>query len=474
MLSLSKHLARAVRVSNPTARARCFDKLSMTFFYKASSLTLSFPTPVKFLPLLFLAATAFAQSQQAPLLRAEGPKIVDAQHHEVLLRGMNLGGWLLQEGYMMKPGYGGTQGSVKKVLYAAGLSDAQVEKFYQQYRDNFITKADIDFIGQQGFNCIRLPLHYDLFLTPAQRAVRNGVIRGTVPYADYVAKLKEWQQKGELFQEPAKLEAIRIIDQTLAWCAANKLYVVLDLHAAPGAQGTDTNIADALKANDFWNEPVYQELTNGLWATLAKRYKNDGRIAMYDLINEPNNVPGGNPPIQAMFEKLINTVRAQGDEHLLLLEGNGFGNNYNDLLPTSFTHRENLVYNAHRYNMEKYPLSNALDASNPDANQLGTIGNLVAFRKAQNVPVWIGETGENTPQWMGEAARNLNSVGIGWCNWTYKRFNDKPIAALLRIKPPYPVDVKSAADLPVILENIKFKNCVPNPEVIAALKAELK
>jgi endoglucanase len=75
---------------------------------------------------------------------------------------------------------------------------------------------------------------------------------------------------------------------------------------------------------------------------------------------------------------------------------------------------------------------------------------------------------------MGEAAHNLNSVGIGWCNWTYKRFNDQPIAALLRIKPPYLVDVKSAADLPVILEDIKFKNCVPNPDVIAALKAELK
>ena len=424
---------------------------------------------------LFAALPALAQTPTAPLLRAEGPKIVDAQHHEVLLRGMNLGGWLLQEGYMMKPGHEGTQGSVKKGLYAAGLSDAAVEKFYQQWRDNFITKADIDFIAQQGFNCIRLPLHYDLFLTPAQRAVRNGVIRGTVPYPDYVAKLREWQQKGELFQEPAKLEAIRLIDQTLGWCAANKLYVVLDLHAAPGAQGTDRNIADILQANDFWQEPVFQDVANGLWATLAKRYKNDGRIAMYDLINEPNNVPGGNPPIQQALERLINTVRAQGDAHLLLLEGNGYGNNYNDLEKKTFTHQENLVFNAHRYSiLPKYPLSNAVDASNPDANQLGAIGNLLRFREAQNAPVWVGETGENSPEWMGEAARNLNSVGIGWCQWTYKRFSDKPIAALLRIKPPYLVDVKSAADLPVILEDIKFKNCVPNPEVIAALKAELK
>jgi len=431
---------------------------------------------VKLLPFLFLAALpALAQTTNAPLLRAEGPKIVDAQHHEVLLQGMNLGGWLLQEGYMMKPGYGGTQGSVKKVLYGAGLSEAAVEKFYQQWRATFITKADIGYIAQQGFNCIRLPLHYDLFLTPQQRAVRNGVIRGTVPYASYVAKLKEWQQKGELFQKPQQLDAMRLIDQTLGWCAANKLYVVLDLHAAPGAQGTDSNIADALQGNDFWNEPVYQTITNELWATLAKQYKNDGRIAMYDLVNEPNNVPGGNAAIHTMFERLINTVRAQGDQHLLLLEGNGFGNNYNDMLPSSFTHRENLVYNSHRYSiLPKYPLSNAPDASNPDANQLGALANLVRFRETQNVPVWVGETGENSPEWIGEAARNLNAAGIGWCSWTYKRFSDKPIASLLRIKPPYLVDAKSAADLPAILEDIKFVNCVPNEGVVQALGAELK
>ncbi|MDO7849982.1 glycoside hydrolase family 5 protein [Hymenobacter convexus] len=425
--------------------------------------------------LLLLLLTVLPGLAQTPLLRADGPKIVDAQNREVLLQGMNLGGWLLQEGYMMKPGYGGTQGSVKKVLYQAGMSDAAVERFYQRYRDNFITKADINFIAQQGFNCIRLPLHYDLFLTRQQRAVRNGVIRGTVPYAEYVDKLKQWQQAGQLFQKPAQLEAIRIIDKTLAWCAANKLYVVLDLHAAPGAQGTDSNIADALQPLDFWKEPVFQDMTNGLWATLARRYKNDGRIALYDLVNEPNNVPGGNPPIQAMLERLINTVRGEGDQHLLLLEGNGYGNNYNAIEKRTFTHQENLVYNSHRYSiLPKYPLSNALDATNPDANQLGAIANLLRFRETQNVPVWVGETGENSAQWMGEAARNLNSVGIGWCQWTYKRFNDKPIAALLRIKPPYIVDVKSAAELPQILENIKFQNCLPNPDVIAALKAELK
>ncbi|OGX90546.1 T9SS type A sorting domain-containing protein [Hymenobacter coccineus] len=83
------------------------------------------------------------------------------------------------------------------------------------------------------------------------------------------------------------------------------------------------------------------------------------------------------------------------------------------------------------------------------------------------MPIWVGETGENTNGWMHDAAASLNSVGIGWCNWTYKRFDTGPNAALLRITPPFIVDGPSG--LAQVLENIKFANCVPNPGVVSAL-----
>ena len=411
---------------------------------------------------------ARAQTQ----LQASGPKIVNASGQEVILRGMNLGGWLLQEGYMMKPGYSGTQGSVKKLFYQAGLSDAEVENFYQQWRSNFITKADIDYIAAKGFNCVRLPLHYDLFLTPSQRAVRNSVIRGTVPYSSYVASLTDWYNTNQLFTDPASLDAIQLIDKLLGWCASNGLYVVLDLHAAPGAQGTDTNISDALQPNDFWNQPIYQDITNRLWATVATRYKNDPRVAMYDLINEPNNVPGGYPggnlAIKAALQRLINTVRATGDQHLLLLEGNGYGNNYDYMEKRNFTNTANLVYNAHRYDSPNYPLSNDVNATGGSANQLGLIGNMTRFRTDNDVPIWVGETGENSNAWMGEAARNVYSVGIGWCHWTFKRFEDGPNAAFMHIPSPYLVD-NVTANMAKVLENIQFANCVPNDGVISAI-----
>ncbi|UOQ96439.1 cellulase family glycosylhydrolase [Hymenobacter sp. 5317J-9] len=408
-----------------------------------------------------LLAPASAQS----FLHAAGPKIVNADNQEVLLNGVNLGGWALQEGYIVKPGWPGingrqTQGTVKKTLYDLGMSDADVEAFYQSYRDNFITRADIDFLASKGFNCVRLPLHYDLFLTPTQRAMRNSVLRGTTSYAAYVSALTGWYNTNQLFVDSANMEALHLIDNVLAWCAANNMYVVLDLHATPGSQGTDTNIADALQPLDLWNQPIYQDITARLWGTIAARYKNDARVAMYDLINEPNNVPG-NQQIQSLLQRLITTVRAEGDNHLLLLEGNGFGNDFNLMEKSTFTNTANLVYNSHRYSGPTYLLDNnvaSVDLANP--NNLRTIGNLTRFRAAQNVPIWVGETGENTDAWMHDAAQSLNSVGIGWCHWTYKRFDGGNNAALFRIPPPYIVD--GVAGLPQVLNNILFGNAVPN------------
>ena len=422
---------------------------------------------------LLLTAAAPARAQQT-LLQASGTRIVNASGQEVILNGMNLGGWMLQEGYMMKPGYSGTQGNVKRLLYYAGQTDAQVEAFYQGWRDNFVTKADIDYIAAKGFNCVRLPLHYELFLTAAQRAVRTGVSKGTVPYSAYVDSLTSWYNRGTLFTDPSTLEGFRLVNETLSWCGGNNLYVVLDLHAAPGAQGSDTNISDALltMGNDFWNNSIHQDVANRLWQALATRYKNDPRVAMYDVLNEPNNVPAaaglnGNQRIKLVMQRFINTIRATGDNHLILLEGNGYGNNYDWMEKRNFTNTANLVYNAHRYDSQAYPLSNSVTASGGSANQLGLIGNMTSFRTDNNVPIWVGETGENSAAWMQQAAVNVNSVGIGYCHWTFKRFENGPNAALFHINPPYVVD--GAANIPAVLQNIKHASLGLNASTLAAV-----
>src|SRR5690606_27757365 len=150
-----------------------------------------------------------------------------------------------------------------------------------------------------------------------------------------------------------------------------------------------------------------------------------------------------------------------GDTHLLMIEGNGWGNNYDYMEPFTFTNRSNLVYNAHRY-----WITNSTTQTDPNPNQINLIANMVNFRSTHNVPVWVGETGENTNAWLSENIQALNSKGIGWCHWTYKRFDSQENAALMRINPPYLMD--GAANMAAVLNNIKFANCVANNGTIAA------
>ena len=421
----------------------------------------------------FLLSVSPLGSQAQELLRASKTEIVDAQGTPVFLKGVGLGGWLLQESYMLGTDTLNSQGRIKRALLRT-MPEADVEKFYQQYRAGFITKADIDFIANQGFNCVRLPMHYDLFLTPAQRHLRNQALAKASAIAPYEAALAQWYDADQLFTNPAQLDGFRYIDNLLTWCKANKIYVVLDLHAAPGGQGADRNINDGLvplatwKYRDAKNRLIYQDIIVRLWQKLSARYQQEPWVALYDLINEPHGLDaahglrGDNSELQGLYARLITAIRNQGDQHLILLEGNGYGNEYTNLTPDKLPIQDktNLVYNAHRY-----WCPNDSAASDPNPNQINLIHNLVAFRDRWQVPVWVGETGENSNEWLTAAAQALNERNIGWCHWNVKRVAGT--TSLLNIKPYGSILTPPGRAL--LLQNIQFHNCVPNRDVLDAL-----
>lgn len=422
---------------------------------------------------LALVLIVFAYSTQAQCwLEASGTQIVNASTGQpVILRAVGLGDWALQEGYMLNPqgcaGCPGTQWQMKLQYLNEGQSMAQVEAFYQQWRDNFITKADIDYIASLGFNSVRLPMHYELFLTDAQRAVRNNVITDiNYGHDTYKTSLQTWYNNNQLFND-ANLEGFQIIDKLLDWCEANDMYVMLDLHAAPGGQGSDQNIADIFHANNLWQFSVFQDVTDRLWDRISERYLNEPRIAFYELINEPNNVPGGGQAIHDLSQRLITTIRNNGDNHMIMVHGNGWGNNYDYMEPWTFSPNWGLVYSAHRYWIDA--ADDWVADSNP--NQINKIANLIAFRDNNNVPVWVGETGENNNEWLRQNIVKLDNAGIGWCHWTYKRHDVGENAALMRIGGNYPTDGASA--MATVLEEIKFQNCIPNTNTIATVTQDL-
>ncbi|GAC1424888.1 MAG: hypothetical protein NVSMB7_01040 [Chitinophagaceae bacterium] len=129
---------------------------------------------------------------------------------------------------------------------------------------NHTRKIDIDSLKAWGFNSVRLPMHYNLYTLPIE--------------SEPVAGQQTWLDKG-----------FALTDSLLAWCKANKMWLILDLHAAPGGQGNDLNIADRDPATpSLWENEANRQKTIALWKKLAARYANEPFIGGYDIINEPN------------------------------------------------------------------------------------------------------------------------------------------------------------------------------------------
>jgi endoglucanase len=422
----------------------------------------------KTLLLLIVALLIGASSYSQCFLEARGTQITTNTGANVILRAVNLGNWAIQEGYFLHPQLNpnpvNCQWKMKKKYYDQGQTEAQVEAFYASWRNNFITKSDIDYIASLGFNAVRIPLHYELFLTAAQRSVRNSVIKNIANHDNYKASLQTALNNNQLFNDP-NLDGYVMINNVLSWCASNGMYAIVDLHAAPGGQGADQNISDLFYANDLWNQQVFKDVTVRLWERIAAKYKGEARIAFYDLINEPNQVPN-NQVIHDLFQRLITAVRNQGDNHLLMIEGNGWGNNYDYMEPFTFSPNWGLVYNAHRYWI------NASDDWVRDANpnQINRMINLTEFRTRHNVPVFVGETGENTAAWLSQNITWMEEHGIGWAHWTYKRHDVSENAALMRIGGSYPYD--GAPVMSQVLEQIKYANNIKNTNTIAAVVAK--
>ena len=211
----------------------------------------------------FLSLIIFNESPAQGFLKADGKKIVNAKGENILLRGEGLGGWMLQEGYMLGINKDAQQNKIRSRIEEL-MGEKETEEFYDTWLHNFIQKADIDSMHAWGFNSVRLPMHYNLYTLPVEK--------------EPVAGKNTWLDKG-----------FALTDSLLSWCKANHMYLILDLHAAPGGQGNDINISDRDPSKpSLWQSEANQQKTIALWKKLADRYKNEQWIGGYDILNEPN------------------------------------------------------------------------------------------------------------------------------------------------------------------------------------------
>ena len=372
-------------------------------------------------------------------LRAHGHDIVDETGKKVLLRGVGLGNWLLPEGYMWKFGREGDRPRKIEKLVEEMVGTEEAERFWRSFRKQYITEADIARIAELGYNSVRPALNARRFMTEEEHPV----------FVD---------------------EGFALLDQLLAWCKKHNLYVILDMHGAPGGQ-TGQNIDDS--PNDLpelFMDKAYQDRLLKLWLEMARRYKDEPTVAGYDLLNEP--LPGRTgalerhrDQLEPLYKRLTTAIREIDPKHMIILEGGDWSNDWSVF---SQPFDDNLVYQFHYYCWDR-----------PD--KLKDISDFVARREAFNVPVWVGETGEkgNTIYWATTQLFEANN--IGWSFWPWKKMDTA--------NTPYSINTPEEWDavrefsrggakpdralcrraLGELLENIKLEHCVFFPDVVNAM-----
>nr|WP_320154014.1 carbohydrate-binding protein [uncultured Draconibacterium sp.] len=396
--------------------------------------------PLLFL-LLLLALTGVKQAALAQgYLHVDGKRIVDANNENFILRGIGTGNWLLQEGYMMHTaGVAGTQTQFRNKLTET-IGEERTDQFYDSWIKNHFREIDVDSMAAWGFNSVRVAMHYKWLTLPIEEEPLPGE--------------NTWLEEG-----------FQVLDSLLQWCSDNQMYLILDMHAAPGGQGKNADISDYDETKpSLWESELNKSKTVALWKKLAERYANEPWMGGYDLINEVNwtFAEGNNQPLLNLYKRITNAIREVDNNHILFIEGNWFANDFSGLTQPW---DDNMVYSFHKY----------WSYNNADALKWVT-----DLRESANRPIWLGESGENSNVWFTNLVDLCESQNIGWSWWPVKKANinnilqvttNEDYVALIEMwKGNGTVSADAAFNAVMTFsENHRFENCKINYDVIDAL-----
>ena len=268
-----------------------------------------------------------------------------------------------------------------------------------------------------------------------------------------------------------------LLDPVIRGCRPAGIWVVLDMHCAPGGQ-TGANIDDSWNYPWLYNSEQDQQLLCEIWRSIAQRYRDEPVVLGYDLLNEPipqwPRLQQYNSKLEPIYKRVTKVIREVDPNHCIILEAAQWDTNFKVFGPPF---DPNLIYEFHKYWMP------------PDQS---AIQEYVNFRERYNVPIWLGESGENTDQWIKQFRTLLDQNDIGWCFWPYKKMD--ATSCLVSIpKPAYWDEIVKFAQLPQgtanaeklissrppidhctgalqsLLENISFKSCRINQGYLDAL-----
>lgn len=385
--------------------------------------------------------------QHSGFVYVKGQDLYLPSGEKFLIKGTNLGNWLNPEGYMFLfdevSSYRLINGAFCEMVGPKFTAD-----FWKKFRQNYIGKEDIAYLKSTGINTIRIPFHYKLFT--------NEDFMGDSGMANGFAEL----------------------DRVVSWCKEAGLYVILDMHDAPGGQ-TGDNIDDGYGYPWLFTNVCYQDQMVEIWTKIAEHYSQETSIIGYDLLNEPiahyfeKDLPTLNAQLEPLYKRVTKSIRSVDKNHIVILAGAQWDTNFS--IFSDWTFDANMMYTCHLYWTAPYASS---------------LKSYTDFRTKTNLPMYMGETGENTDEWIAAFTSTMNSNNIGWTYWPYKKmvpkrgmmtiptpknwnlivdFTKKDRSSFAKIREARPDQQLVKEAMEELLENMKFKNCQKNLSYIQAM-----
>lgn len=330
-------------------------------------------------------------------VRAAGTSFV-SDGRALQLRGINLGGWLLIEGWIIclnrdvpkekrLPDERALWRLIEKRFGARAARAMQ-----KAHHDRWITGEDFVRIREAGFNFVRVPFWHE--------------------WLNHDRKPDRIDPKGWKY-----------LDRAVEWGKDVGLWVLLDLHGAPGSQ-SPWDHTGVTGRNELFKKKSFQARTVRLWREVARRYRDEPAVLGYDLLNEPN---GGTPEqIANLHNRIYAAIRSEDRNHLIVIEDGLHGL---DTMP----HPEkyawgNVAYSTHFYLFE---------AGGDEPHEKFTAEQVPKWRNEQvrvGVPLYIGEFNAISPEWGLKAMRRyveaFERYGWAWSPWTYKNIEGVFAASL--------------------------------------------
>lgn len=331
--------------------------------------------------------TPVAEVVDIKFVSINGQDLIQPNGSKLFITGTNLGNWLNPEGYMFRFDKTNSGRFINEMFCQLVGPDAAAE-FWKAFKDNYITREDIAFIKNMGANTIRLPFHYKLFTDE-----------------DYMGLT-------------VSQDGFTRVDSVIEWCRDANLYLILDMHDAPGGQ-TGDNIDDSYGYPWLFESKESQKLYCNIWRLIADRYKNEPVILGYELFNEPiapyfKNMEELNSKLEEVYKMGVKSIREVDTNHIILLGGAQWNGNFKPFKDSKFD--DKIMYTCHRYGGE------------PTKSAIQTIIN---FRDSVNLPMYMGEIGHNSDEWMATFCQTMKENNIGYTFWPYKKMDGSSFVGII-------------------------------------------